>query len=125
MIDAFHIAAVGTREEVARALWQHGPRSAAGRLLDAVLAQYDGDVDGAIRRLRSVVAEGGPDAACAADMLAPTLVMRRGHEPEIAALAELLGKNGWRASEAAFRALLAVREPSRSQALTHFDRAMR
>jgi DNA-binding CsgD family transcriptional regulator len=125
MIDAFHTAAVGTREEIARALRQHAPRSTAGRLLDAVLAQYDGDVDAAIRQLRTVVAEGGADAPYAADVLAPILVMRRGHEPEIVALAEVLGKNGWRASEAAFRALVAVRDGSRSEARAHYERAMR
>jgi DNA-binding CsgD family transcriptional regulator len=125
MIDAFHTAAVGTREEIARALRQHGPRSAAGRLLGAVSAQYDGDVEGAIRQLRAVVAEGGPDAAYAADVLAPILVMRRGHEAEIVDLADVLGRNGWHTSEAAFRALIAVRAASRSQARAHFDRATR
>ena len=76
MIDAFHTVAIGTRDEIARALRQRGPRSAAGRLLDAVLAQYDGDVDAAIRQLRSLVASGGAEGSYAADVLAPILMMR-------------------------------------------------
>jgi DNA-binding CsgD family transcriptional regulator len=125
MIDAFHVAAVGTREEIAGALRQCGLRSTAGRLLAAVLAQYDGDVDAAIRGLRALVAAGGADAPRAADVLAPILMMRPGHEPEIAALAEMLGSNGWRASEAAFRAHLAVHDGSRSDARAHFEHAER
>jgi DNA-binding CsgD family transcriptional regulator len=125
MIDAFHTMAIGTRDEIARALRERGLSSAAGRLLDAVLAQYDGDVDAAIRRLRSLVALGGAEAPYAADVLAPILIMRSGHESEIEVLAETLGSHGWLASAAVFRAHLAAYEGSSSDARGHFERATR
>lgn len=124
MIDAFHTAAVGTRDEIAQALQQLDRSSAAARLLDAVLAQYDGDVDAAIRLLRSLVTAGAAAAPYAADVLAPILTMRSGHESEIAALAETLGDNGWPASAEAFRAHLAAREGS-PDARARFERALR
>jgi DNA-binding CsgD family transcriptional regulator len=125
MIDAFHTAAVGTRDEIARALEERGRSSAAGRLLDAVLAQYDGDVDAAIRQLRSLVASGGAEGSYAADVLAPILMMRSGHESEIAALAETLGSNGWPASAAVFRAHIAAHEGASPDARAHVERATR
>jgi len=125
MIDAFGIAAVGKRDEIARAAREYGRTSAPGALLHAVAAQYGGDVDAAIRGLRSVVAAGGADAAYAADVLAPILTARCGHEDEIASLAETLERNGWAASAAVFRAHVAAHKGSRAGARAYLARASR
>ena len=123
MIDAFHTVAVAKRDEIESAARELPPGSPAARLLGAVSAQYDGDVEGAIHTLRSLAGDGGAEAPYAADVLAPILVMRSGHEREIASLVETLERSGWRASAAAFRAYLAIRAGSPSEAREHVARA--
>jgi DNA-binding CsgD family transcriptional regulator len=123
MIDAFRIAAVGKRDEIVRAAEKLGRTSAAGALLRAVAAQYEGDVDAAIRGLRSIIAVGGADAAYAADVLVPILMGRSGHEDEIASLAETLDRNGWASSAAVFRAHVAAHKGSRPDARAYLARA--
>jgi len=77
MLDAYHLAAVGTRDELRRAVLERGRGSSERALLRAVAKQYDGDVDGAVRILREEMRSvDGLDLAAVADTLAPILVMR-------------------------------------------------
>jgi DNA-binding NarL/FixJ family response regulator len=88
------------------------PRS----LIRAVLAQYDGDVDGAIRTLKHQLLVADSSAhVFIADVLAPILIMR--HENAmVLELADLLADSGWFACANAFRALVAADEGDRDRA---------
>ncbi|MEA2786730.1 MAG: hypothetical protein QOF71_2834 [Candidatus Eremiobacteraeota bacterium] len=116
MLDAYHLAAVGTREDLRRAAAGCAPGSAERALLDAIIAQYDGDVDGAVRILRRRLrALSGADAGAVADTLAPILVMRHDNE-SVLSLADVLAAAGWIASAQAFRALAAADAGDRAAA---------
>jgi DNA-binding CsgD family transcriptional regulator len=117
MLGAYHIAAVASRDELdAQLPYAAGPDRA---LLKAVIAQYDGNVEGAIRVLRGQLrAAGGLDGgerASIADVLAPILVSR-GEMAGLATLCDDLERAGWRASAYAFRALLAASAGQRETA---------
>ncbi|HWT04393.1 MAG TPA: LuxR C-terminal-related transcriptional regulator [Xanthomonadales bacterium] len=76
--------------------------------MEAVIAQYDGDVDGAVRRLRRQLRQlTGADFGAVADTLAPILVMRHDND-SVASLADAMAAAGWIASAHAFRALAAA-----------------
>jgi DNA-binding CsgD family transcriptional regulator len=123
MLDAYHLAAVGTRDDLRRALrnCEHGSPQRA--LIEAVIAQYDGDVDGAVRTLRHQVRSlAGADLGATADTLAPILVMR--HETDaVASLARAMAGAGWHASAHAFRALAAADTGDRAAARKHASAA--
>ena len=106
--EAYVIAATGRRDAIRAAAAAYAPRSPERRLLDAVAAQDDGDVDAAVGMLRRIVRGEAPrDAAPAADCLGPILAMRHAMD-ELEAVAGVLEAGGWRASACAFRALVAA-----------------
>ena len=76
MLDAYRLA-VGTRDDLRRAMLSRAPGSPERALLEAVIAQYDGDDEAAVRKLRRQlqILTGWPLGAVA-DTLAPILVMR-------------------------------------------------
>jgi DNA-binding CsgD family transcriptional regulator len=123
MLDAYHLAAVGTRDDLRRAARSCENGSPQRALFEAVIAQYDGDVDGAVRTLRRQVRSlAGAEFAATADTLAPILVMR--HETEaVAALARAMAGAGWHASAHAFRALAAADTGDRAAARKHASAA--
>jgi DNA-binding CsgD family transcriptional regulator len=89
-------------------------------LIRATLAQYDGDVDGAIRTLNHqlLVADTG-SRVYLADVLAPILIMR--HEnAKVLELVILLADAGWHTCADTFRALVAADEGNRDRA-RHFS----
>jgi DNA-binding NarL/FixJ family response regulator len=106
MVEAFRLASAGTRDEIERHAGQSSRPARA--FLKAVLRQYDGDVDGAMRALRhQLTALRGLDRAVVADTLAPILVMR--HDVgSIDHLADIVAAAGWRSSAFALRALAAA-----------------
>jgi DNA-binding CsgD family transcriptional regulator len=106
--EAFRLVAVGTRSEIRRALNGAGSRSVERGLLAAVLAQYEGDIDGAVRVLRHQLRRAPErDRPPLADVLAPILVMR-GARDAVGELIAVLMRGGWNASAHAFRAILAA-----------------
>lgn len=108
VLDAFHVAVTGTRSAVRQAAREYPRGAPERRMLDAVGAQLDGDVDGAVRLLRQVVNRGPTAvAAAAADLLGPILVMRHATD-ELIDLADVLETGGWHASASIFRALAAA-----------------
>lgn len=117
MLDTFHLAATGTRTEIASAVLER--RGPAKALLKAVLAQYDGDVDGAVRILRHQLRVAAHDErAYFAELLAPILVMR--HDAgTVVPLADVLRDAGWTASAFALEALVAVEHGERDAAARH------
>ena len=119
MLDAYHLAALGTREDLRRAVAGCAAASSERALLEAVTAQYDGDVDGAVRILRLQLRTlSGADFGAVADTLAPILVMR--HENDaVVALADAMAAAGWIASAHAFRGLAAADAGDRAAARTH------
>ncbi len=123
MIDAYHRAAVGGRDDVRRAAEEVAKASPQAALLEGVLAQYDGDVEGAVRILRRQVhVLTGADRAAVADILAPILVMR--HENDgVLELAQILAEEGWLAPAFAFRALAAADAGERADARKHAEAA--
>lgn len=123
MFDAFRVAVIANRAEIACAAREASAASSAGLLLRAIAAQYEGDVDAAVRMLRAVVSSGGSDAAYAADVLLPILFMRGAREREILRLIAVLERNGWRSSAVAFDARLAARAGARVRARALFARA--
>jgi DNA-binding CsgD family transcriptional regulator len=125
MLDAYHLAAVAKRDDLRRAAARAAPGSPQGALLAGVIAQYDGDVDGAVRILRRQLRSAAAgDVALVADTLAPILVMR--HENDaVVALAEILEKAGWAAAAHAFRALAAADGGNRAAARRHMASAER
>ena len=125
MLDAYHLAAVGTREDLRRAAARCAPGSAERALLEATIAQYDGDVDGAIRSLRRQLRTlSGADAGAVADTLAPILVMRHDND-SVVVLAGVLAAAGWIASAQAFRALAAADAGDRAAARNYAAAAER
>lgn len=119
MFDAYHLAAVATRDELRQVIAGSVPRSPKAALLQAVVAQYDGDVDGAIRLLRRELRTcNHAERPMIADTLAPILVMR--HENDaVSSLADVLEAAGWNASAHAFRALAAADVGQRAEARRH------
>src|ERR1700681_180786 len=119
MLDAYHLAAVGTRDDLRRAVARFATGSAERALLEAVVAQYDGDVDGAVRALRRQLRGlRGADFGAVADTLAPILVMR--HDVDsVVSLADAIAAAGWTASAQAFRALAAADAGDRAAARTY------
>ena len=116
MLDAYHLAAVGTRDELRRAVLERGRGSSERALLRAVAKQYDGDVDGAVRILREEMRSvDGLDLAAVADTLAPILVMRHDNSAVLVA-ARAIERAGWTASAYAFRALAAADTGERAAA---------
>ncbi|HEY0382341.1 MAG TPA: LuxR C-terminal-related transcriptional regulator [Candidatus Elarobacter sp.] len=119
MIDAYHLAAVATRDDLRRAIARYAPRSPQAALLGAVVAQYDGDVDGAVSALRHLMRSvAGADLAAVADTLAPMLVMRHDNDG-VVALAGIIEGAGWIAPAYALRALAAADSGNRSGAREH------
>ena len=119
MLDAYHLAALGTREDLRRAVAGCAPGSAERALIEAVIAQYDGDVDGAIRSLRLQLRTlSGTDFGAVADTLAPILVMRHNNDA-VVSLADAIAESGWIASAHAFRALAAADVGDRPAARKH------
>jgi DNA-binding CsgD family transcriptional regulator len=123
MIDAYHRAAVGGRDDVRHAAEDVAKGSPQAVLLEGVLAQYEGDVEGAVRILRRQVhLLAGVERAAVADILAPILVMR--HENDgVLELAEILDAEGWLAAAFAFRALAAADAGNRADARKHAEAA--
>lgn len=123
MLDAYHLAAIEDRNTL-RALAEDRSRAPADRaLLRAVVRQYDGDVDGAVRILRQEMKGlSGSAFAAAADTLAPILVMRHEND-EVLAVAGQLEDAGWCAAAQAFRALAAADAGDRHAARKHLDAA--
>jgi DNA-binding CsgD family transcriptional regulator len=117
VIDAFRLAAVGTREEINGTLADASGTAKA--LLRAVLAQYDGDVEGAVRVLRhQLKLADRSERAYIADVLAPILIMR--HEnAAVLALADVIAEAGWKACAHAFRALAAADTGNRDAAIRY------
>lgn len=117
VIEAFRLAAVGTREEIQGQLASTSGASKA--LLKAVVAQYDGDVAGAVRILRAQLKVASrAERAYIADVLAPILVMR--HEnAAVYALADVIAEAGWIACAHAFRALASSDLGNRDAAIRH------
>ena len=116
ILEAYRIAATANRDVIAAAARRAPAGSAAAKLLCAVQAQYEGDVDSAIAQLRRVVASCGPqERAAVADTLAPMLVMR-GRIAEVAELAELLEAGGWALSATTFRAMACAHDADRAEA---------
>ena len=108
MLDAYHVAALGTREDLRRAVAGFETGSPERALIEAVIVQYDGDVDGAVRSLRRQLQRlSGADFGAVADTLAPILVMRHDNA-SVVALADAMAAAGWTASAHAFRALAAA-----------------
>jgi DNA-binding CsgD family transcriptional regulator len=121
MLDAFHSAAVCSRNELREKLIVAADYSKP--LIKAILAQYDGNVDGAVRILRhQLVRVKQQDSAYVADMLAPIFIMRH-QNPEARKLARMLGEAGWAASAEAFHALADADDGNRETAQRHFDAA--
>jgi len=119
MIDAYHLAAVGTRDDLRRAIADFSPGSPESALLGAVVAQYDGDVEGAVSTLRHQARRlTGVELAAVADTLAPLLVMRHDNDG-VVALAAVLEDAGWIAPAHAFRALAAADSGNRAAARKH------
>ena len=123
MLDAYHLAAIEDRNTL-RALAADRTRTSEDRaLLRAVVRQYDGDVDGAVRILRQEMKRlSGPAFAAAADTLAPILVMRHENDEVLAVAGQLEGV-GWCAAAEAFRALAAADVGDRPAARKHLDAA--
>jgi DNA-binding CsgD family transcriptional regulator len=121
--EAYRLATVGTGSEIFAAARSVSATDPAGSLLRALQAQYEGDVDGAIERLRRLMRRvAGVDRAMVADVLAPLLVMR--HVPaEVARCADALQAAGWRAGADAFRALAAFDAGNRRVARRRAARA--
>jgi len=119
MLDAYHLAAVGTRDDLRRAVANRAPGSPGRALLEAVISQYDGDVEGAVRRLRGQLRVlTGWELGAVADTLAPILVMR--HDADaVVLLAGSMARAGWIASANAFRALAAADVGDRAAARRH------
>jgi DNA-binding CsgD family transcriptional regulator len=119
MLDAYHLAALGTRDDLRRAAVGFATGSAERALLEAVIAQYDGDVDGAVRSLRRQLAGlAGAGFGAVADTLAPILVMRHDND-SVVSLADAIAAAGWTASAHAFRALAAADAGDRAAARKH------
>jgi len=119
MLDAYHLAALGTRDDLRRAAVGFATGSAERALLEAVIAQYDGDVDGAVRSLRRQLAGlAGAGFGAVADTLAPILVMRHDND-SVVLLADAIAAAGWTASGHAFRALAAADAGDRAAARKH------
>jgi len=119
MLDAYRLAALGTRDDLRRAARDVATGTAERALLEAVAAQYDGDVDGAVRSLRHQLRSvSGADRGAVADTLAPILVMRHDNDA-VVALADAMAAAGWAASAYAFRALAAADVGDRSAARKH------
>jgi DNA-binding CsgD family transcriptional regulator len=117
-LDAFHLSAVGTRDDLRQAVQRVGRGSPEEALLTAVVAQYDGDVEGAVRILRRQLRAPGDYAAALADMLAPILIMR--HENDaVEPLARTLEDGGWVAAAHSFRALAAADTGNQEAARKH------
>jgi DNA-binding CsgD family transcriptional regulator len=92
-------------------------------LIRGILAQYNGDVDGAVRTLRhQLVVAGYSDRVYLADMLAPILIMRHEND-KVRELADLLADAGWHSCANAFRALVAADEGHRDHANRFFVEA--
>jgi hypothetical protein len=72
--EAFRLVALGNRDALEESV--RGSAGVSRALIRAILAQYDGNVDGAIRTLKHQlhVAE-SEDRVFLADMLAPILIM--------------------------------------------------
>jgi DNA-binding CsgD family transcriptional regulator len=122
-LDAFHLAAVGTRDDLRQAVERARPGSPEEALLQAVLAQYEGDVEGAVRILRRQLRAPGAFAAALADVLAPILVMR--HENgAVEPLARTLEDAGWVAAAHSFRALAAADTADQDAARKHAETAL-
>ncbi len=118
-MDAFVVAATGTRNAIRDAARSYARGSVERRLLDAIGAQREGDVDSAVRQLRSIVREkDAAVAAPAADFLAPIFVMRHA-TAELLAVVETLDAAGWQASAHVFRALAAAQSGDRRSAYRH------
>jgi len=117
MLDAFRVAATGSRQTLERALLSSLPPKAT--LYRGLISQYQGDVEGAIRILRRLVTElQGVDRAAVADILAPLHVMR--HETDaVLNLADAIDGGGWKASAHAFRALAYADNGNRDSARRH------
>jgi DNA-binding CsgD family transcriptional regulator len=123
MFDAYRLVAVGARSEIRAAARTVSPTEPPGMLLQAVLAQYEGDVDGAIGILRRLARRvSGGDRAIVADVLAPILVMRHVTD-EVLRCANTLQTAGWLACADAFRALAAIDEGRRRSARRRAARA--
>jgi DNA-binding CsgD family transcriptional regulator len=119
MLDAYHLAAVGTRDDLRRAAVNRTPGSPERALLEAVIAQYDGDVEGAVRRLRHQLRRlTGWSLGAVADTLAPILVMRHDHDA-VVSLAGSMAAAGWTACGHAFHALAAADVGNRAAAREH------
>ena len=116
MIDAYHLSAVGARDEIRQAIAACAPGSPESAYLQAVVAQFDGDVDGAVRMLRRQLQTcSEADRPMIADTLAPICVMR--HENDaVRSLADSLDADGWKASAHVFRALAAADDGQRAEA---------
>jgi DNA-binding CsgD family transcriptional regulator len=123
MPDAYRLVAVGARAAMETAARATPATDPAGMLLRAVLAQYDGDVEGAIERLRRLKRRvASSERAMVADVLAPILVMRHENE-EILDCVLALEAAHWHACADAFRALVAVDEGRRRVARRRAERA--
>jgi DNA-binding CsgD family transcriptional regulator len=121
MLRAYRIAAAGTRDDIQRQISRASGSALA--LFQAVVAQYDGDVDGAIRKLRQELRSAkGLDRAAAADLLAPIFVMRENLQG-VSELADVLEDEGWISSAEAFRARIAAARGDRKPAIAHADAA--
>jgi DNA-binding NarL/FixJ family response regulator len=121
MLRAYRITAAGTRDDIQRQISRSS--GSAQALFQAIVAQYDGDVDGAIRKLRHQLRSAkGLDRAAAADLLAPILVMREDLQG-VSDLADVLEEEGWLSSAEAFRALIAGAQGDRKSAIAHADAA--
>lgn len=116
MFDAYHLAAVAPRDELRKAIADCTAASATRSFLEAVVAQYDGDVDAAVRMLRRLLVTcSDDDRPLIADTLAPILVMRHDNAA-VLSLAGVLEAQGWEASAHAFRALAAADTGQRAEA---------
>ena len=106
LAEAYRSAALGSRADIQMRL--RSEQFPARDLLRAVAAQYDGDVDTAVRILKTLLRS--VDVACkpfVADILAPIMVMRR----DMKTVSELIGilkGADWLSSAEAFTALVAA-----------------
>ncbi len=118
MRNVFHLSAVLTRDDLREVAMRQTRGSPEEALVKAVIAQYDGDVDGAIRILHRQLRAPGELKAALADTLAPILVMR--HENDaVQRLSQILEDRGWTASAHSFRALAAADNGNRDAARKH------
>ncbi len=115
--EADRLTSIGTRAQIHEALPDYD--GAAKALLKAVLAQYDGNVDGAIRILRHQLrVAAAAERPWFAEILAPICIMR--HDADaLAPLVDLLQASGRLASARAFDALAAIERADRPAAERH------